>query len=116
MNGVVERARRFVLMLKGGHFTATGPHETPEGAPVTVRPIKFSDCYEIIDGNHRLAIAVVNGAERYPCAVLPVEPLPTPMQKMVMDSSWTEGNRILYQPIDLPEFRGWPSVRGCADH
>jgi hypothetical protein len=115
IDGVIERARRFAQMLDGDRLTARSAHETPEGTLVKVRRIKFSKCYEVVDGNHRLAIAAFNGMERYSCAVFPVEPLPTPMQQMVIDSSWTEGTCVLYQPIDLPEFRGWATVRGCAD-
>jgi hypothetical protein len=115
IGGVIEQARRFARMLDGEYVTGSSGHETPEGSPVRVRRIRFSDCYEVVDGNHRLAIAAVKGAERYLCAVFPVEPLPTPMQQMVMDSSWTEGVCIVYQPIDLPEFQGWTAVRGCVD-
>jgi hypothetical protein len=115
IDGLIERARRFARMLDGEQVGGSSGHESPEGRPVRVRRIRFSDCYEVIDGNHRLAIAAFKGAEKYSCAILPVEPLPTPIQQMVMDSSWTEGFCILYQPIDLPEFRGWAIVRGCAD-
>jgi hypothetical protein len=34
---------------------------------------------------------------------------------MVMKSSWTEGDRLLYQPIHLPELSSWPIVRRCTD-
>jgi hypothetical protein len=34
---------------------------------------------------------------------------------MVLGSSWTQGDHIVYQPISLPEFKGWPVVRRCSD-
>jgi SAM-dependent methyltransferase len=115
IEGVIEQARRFARMFDGEHLPGKTGNESPDGRPVRVRRIKFSDCYEVVDGNHRLAIAAFKGEERHVCSIFPFEPLPTPMQQMVMDSSWTEGICILYQPIDLPEFRGWATVRGCAD-
>jgi len=115
IQGVIERARRFVRMFNGERIARSSRSETLEGQPVTVRPIKFSDCYELADGSHRLAIAIIKGEKRYPCTILHSETVLTPIQQIIMKSSWTVGSRLLYQPIDLPELRGWPVVRGCTD-
>src|ERR1700685_1822000 len=64
IDGVIERAKSFARMLDGEHVAGSSGHESPEGGPVRVRRIRFSDCYEVIDGNHRLAIAAFKGAEK----------------------------------------------------
>jgi 2-polyprenyl-3-methyl-5-hydroxy-6-metoxy-1,4-benzoquinol methylase len=112
---VIELARHFAHMLNRERVTYSAPRNTRRRMPVTVRRIKFSDCYEVVDGNHRLALAAFCGDAHHPCVVLTSEPMLTPIQQMIMDSSWTEGAFCLYQPVDLPEFSSWPVVRRCAD-
>jgi SAM-dependent methyltransferase len=116
MDGVIDRAKRFVRMYNGERII-TDPRrcESVLGSEVTVRRISFCECYEVADGHHRLAVNVLSGAQRYRCTVLSGEPVLTPMQLMVLASSWTEGEHIVYQPIDLPEFHDWPAVRKCTD-
>src|SRR5437899_2483041 len=95
--------------------SSADPCQSPPGAPVEVRRIKYSDCYEVIDGLHRLAMAAVRGADEHPCAVLPGESALTPMQSLVMDSIWLTGESSLLQPIGSHELRSGKAVRGCAD-
>lgn len=82
---------------------------------VVVRRIKFSDCYEIVEGEHRLAVAAVSGLGSYECAVQTSAPELTPIQQMVIDSNWTRGRCHIYQPIPAPELATWPVMRRCVD-
>lgn len=115
IDGVLERAAAFAHALKNGDTAFLSAGGTHAGVPVRVSRIKYSDCFEVVDGNHRLALATARGAESYPCAILPVDPALTPVQQMVMDSSWTNEQCLLYQPLGLPEVESWTTVRRCAD-
>jgi SAM-dependent methyltransferase len=115
IDGVLERATAFAHALKNGDTAFSSAGGTAFGVPVKVSRIKYSDCFEVVDGNHRLALATARGAESYPCAILPVDPALTPVQQMVMESSWTNEQCLLYQPLGLPEVEGWTTVRRCTD-
>jgi 2-polyprenyl-3-methyl-5-hydroxy-6-metoxy-1,4-benzoquinol methylase len=115
IDGVLERAAAFAHASRSGQATFCGAGGTALGMPVRVNRIRYSDCFEVVDGNHRLALASARGDESYPCAILPVDPAVTPVQQMVMDSSWTNEQCLLYQPLDLPEVESWTTVRRCAD-
>jgi len=112
---IVHRARKFCKMFDGSPAEKPEEHENAPGSPVVVRRIMLSDCYEIIHGQHRLAVGAVKGREKYKCVIQPIEPVLTPLQQMVMDSSWTRGRCELYQPIPAPELATWSVVRKCAD-
>jgi 2-polyprenyl-3-methyl-5-hydroxy-6-metoxy-1,4-benzoquinol methylase len=114
VDGILQRAKIFARMLDGACSPAYR-HQSRPGAPVEVRRIKFSDCYEVIDGLHRLAVAAVRGLDSYPCAVLPTEGALTPMQLLVMDSVWMTGRCRLVQPISAPELQLWSVERLCTD-
>src|SRR5690606_20884495 len=62
-DGLVTLAERFVRRHAG--LPAGGPPasgvSTP-GEPVVVREIRWSDCYQVVDGHHRVASAYVHGA------------------------------------------------------
>jgi 2-polyprenyl-3-methyl-5-hydroxy-6-metoxy-1,4-benzoquinol methylase len=112
---IVQKARKFCEMFDG---TVSDKHEAGvngTGSPVVVRRIAFSDCHEILEGQHRLAVASVKGAGKYECLVQPSAPVFTPIQQMIMDSNWTMGRLEVYQPIATPELATWPAVRKCAD-
>jgi SAM-dependent methyltransferase len=113
-DGITQKARRFARMLDGEYLSAHDKHESRAGA-AEVRRIKFSDCYEVVDGHHRLALAVMRGLDKYPCSILPTEGALTPLQQLVMDSVWMFGKRRLCQPISAPELQGWPVERRCVD-
>ena len=88
------------------------------GAPARVQPVKLSDCYTVVDGNHRLAIAYVRGERTHLVRVEPPAVL-TPLQQLILDYAWcaTRGERELYQPVESPELESdhWILVRRCAD-
>ena len=90
------------------------PAETAPGQPIRVRPIRYSDCYQVIDGMHRLADQIVSGAAEIEVAVA-ARSTTTPVQDILLAMSWLEGRRQLYQPVPFPEVQTWPLVRRCAD-
>lgn len=115
INDVIERGRRFISRFNGIQLTDTRFGESDPGSVPVVRRVAFSNCFEVTDGKHRMAIDIMRGARSVRCAVLADEPVMTPIQQMVLGSDWTEGHRVVYQPLDLPEFREWPIVRRCRD-
>ncbi len=104
---IVVKARNFCDVFSG--------KAVESASPVVVRRVALSDCYEVVKGQHRLAIASVKGAERVECLVQPAVPVFTPIQQMIMDSNWTMGRPEVYQPIARPELATWPAVRKCSD-
>lgn len=115
VDGVINRAKRFVNRFGGQFTTDVLFGESPAGSIPTVRRIALSDCFEVTDGKHRLAMEMMRGAQKCQVAILPDKPVLTPMQHMVLGSSWTEGEHVVYQPVNLPECRTWPIVRRCDD-
>jgi len=105
--GVVGVARAFIA----GGIAGSG-HSKP-GDPVLVAPIKWSDRYQVLDGHHRIARAIVNG-ERSVRVTAKWLPVTTPLQDMLATMSWLDGDRQLYQPLPSPELT-WPTVRRCTD-
>jgi hypothetical protein len=82
---------------------------------IRATPIKNSDCYQVIDGHHRVAAAAVAGETS-----IVVRPswmrLSTPLQDTLDDMTWIGGQRELYQPLDFPELeQSWVTVRKCTD-
>lgn len=120
--GIIEVARRFIARPHGDGDSGGGPpkdgpmpHQTRPGQPVLLAPIRDSDCYQVIDGHHRLAALVTAGATTVEARVkwLPVS---TPLQDMLDQMSWIGGERELYQPVRAPELeRSWVTVRACVD-
>jgi hypothetical protein len=115
LQGVLQRAKRFVASYNGASYSLEDRHQSLPNAPVEVSRIKYSDCYEVIDGHHRLAVATMRGLDEYPCAILPTDGVFTPMQLMVMDSIWFRGQRRIFQPIPVPELQSWSVARKCTD-
>lgn len=118
---IEEIARGFVKRFKGEEKTNGNGHLAAEfskpDSMVHVRPIEFSDCYEVIDGNHRLAIAYMRGEEAYPVRVSFPSVL-TPLQQLLLDYAWcaTRGQIELYQPVSSRELGNrWPLIRRCTD-
>jgi 2-polyprenyl-3-methyl-5-hydroxy-6-metoxy-1,4-benzoquinol methylase len=112
---IVKKARNFCGMLDGKDLDIPAKEVNGASLPVIVRRIASSDCYEIVKGQHRLAIASVKEVESSECLVQPCAPIFTPIQQMIMDSNWTMGRPEVYQPIAAPEVATWPAVRKCSD-
>jgi hypothetical protein len=112
--GVLAVARSFIDRYRGGPGSAGSGHSRA-GDPILVAPIKGSDHYQVLDGHHRVALAIARGARtvRVTAKWMPVT---TPLQDLLTRMSWLDGDRRLYQPLPGPELRlSWPTVRRCTD-
>lgn len=113
--GLVAGARAFLAMAKGHGSAPSGPDFSRPQDPILVAPVRDSDCYQIIDGHHRVAIAVAQGRD---CVDVTVSRLSvrTPLQNLLTRMSWIDGANELYQPVDAPELQSsWTTVRRCDD-
>jgi hypothetical protein len=90
------------------------PGRSRPGTMPRVRRITGSNCFEVLDGHHRLAMAMHRGAEQLDVVVAPGTGM-TYVQKLLLDMSWLEGKRMLYQPVELPEVQAWPLMRKSTD-
>jgi hypothetical protein len=89
-------------------------HRGPKNALPYVRKIKYSNCYAIVDGHHRLAIEYVKG-KREAEVVLGLGSRSTALQNRLLMIPWLKGRTELYQPIDSPELETWTLARKCTD-
>jgi SAM-dependent methyltransferase len=112
---LVGKARKFCYMSDGTMYSEHHETESAPGSHVRVRHISYSDCYEILDGHHRLASACINGMKKYKCLVDPFKTVFTPLQQMVVDANWPSERREIHQPIPAPELAGWRVLRRCDD-
>jgi hypothetical protein len=110
-------ARRFVQTYRAmGEMLPLQDGETYESDSweITVRPLKYSACFQVVEGHHRLAIAFMKGIREVKAVVMQ-PPVMTPVQELLLDVLWLKGRRELYQPIDSPEVADWVLVRRCSD-
>ncbi|QYJ04212.1 ParB/Srx family N-terminal domain-containing protein [Nocardioides panacisoli] len=113
--GIVEVARDFIARAKGEEVEGPRkPRQSPRGMPIRVSPVLDSDCYQVVDGHHRVAALGLAGEETIPVQVNRMG-VRTPLQSLLQEMTWIGGERELYQPIDAPELEQWPTVRGCED-
>lgn len=113
--GVLRVARDFLLRSSpdaGPVFPRPG--QTTERTPIRVAPIRDSDCFQLVDGYHRVAAYVVSGAETVPVRVNRLA-VTTPLQDMLHRMAADGRSRELLQPVTLPEVATWPTVRRCSD-
>jgi hypothetical protein len=110
-------ATRFLDQYKGKpQNESIQPGQSAPNQPIWVRPIKYSSCYEVIDGNHRIARAIMRGDNAIPAIVYEKEAVMTPLQQLLIDCLWINKQKWLYQPLDFPELKNeWPLVRQCSD-
>ncbi|MDN5894576.1 MAG: hypothetical protein L0H93_11180 [Nocardioides sp.] len=90
------------------------PRGQERGESIRVAPIRGSDCFQLIDGHHRVAAYAVSGAATVPARVSRLS-VSTPLQDALHRMSGSGGADELYQPIESPEVATWPAVRGCTD-
>lgn len=116
---IVEQARRFIssALRKDGVVATTSLGISSRSMPVLVRRIAYSDgYYEIVDGHHRLATAYARGARKQRVHILKQRAVLTPLQQRLLDVFWTQGLRLLYQPVSSPEIGSrWRKIRRCVD-
>lgn len=115
---VVRLSRAFIGRYRGDVAEADDPattYRSGDNDPILVAPVKASDCYQVLDGHHRLAVAAARG-ERDALVTVKRISTTTPLQNLLSRMSWLEGSRELYQPVDAPELQtSWPQVRRCTD-
>ncbi len=109
--GIVAVARAFL----SGESGERRPEQSGRLDPILVAPVRGSDQYQVLDGHHRLARAVVAG-ETTVEVVTKWMPVTTPLQDLLLRMSWLDGSKELYQPIEAPELaQSWTTVRRCTD-
>src|SRR6266511_2048331 len=105
--GVVGVARSFVARFQGAQPQVRMANQSGPDDQVLVAQVQGSDCYQVLDGHHRVAIAIARGESSMRVA-LRWTPVTTPLQDLLRRMSWLEGTLALYQPLDAPELRrGW---------
>lgn len=86
-------------------------HSKPN-SPVLLYKLKHSDCYEIVDGHHRIAIQYALGNEY-------IEGKIVGNKYSILQKKLLKINQVhdieLYQPVERLEVRNWPKVRNCQD-
>lgn len=114
--GVVAVARQFLERAAGGEVVpAPGNHHTDADMPVLAQRVAESDCYQVLDGHHRIAARWAAGDKTLPVRVRRGT-VTTPLQEMLREMSWLEGRPELYQPLAAPELEArWTTVRRCSD-
>jgi hypothetical protein len=111
---IVKIAERFIRQFVKNEPVPDLPGHNKPNEPIDVRPIRLSDCFEVINGNHRIAAAIYHGDKFI--EVLPrQEAVLTPMQELLRNVLWQDGRIELYQPVGLPEVQNWTLVRHCSD-
>lgn len=115
-DGIIDVARDFIASALDGHVAggAPMPHQSPPGMPVRVARIMDSDCYQVVDGHHRVAALALTDADTIPVQASRVA-VHTPLQTLLHRMSWIGGENELYQPVHAPEVSLWPTVRRCDD-
>ncbi len=111
--GLAQVTREYLDRYRG----LTVPYRPGRSRPGTlpaVRAIADSDCYQVMDGHHRLAMQTHRGAESLEVCVFPGTTR-TYVQQLLLDMSWLDGSRRLYQPVDFPEVQSWTLMRNCRD-
>jgi len=109
----LEVAREFLDRYRG-RVIPYRPGRTTDGALPRVRRIRQSECFEVMDGHHRLAIEIARGESEVEVVVERLRSS-TPVQDLLRQMSWLDGQVRLYQPIPLPEVATWPLMRRCTD-
>jgi SAM-dependent methyltransferase len=115
---IVIGAQRFIDCFRGADTSHLKSQrgQTPAGRGIRVCPIRYSDCYQIIDGHHRAAMAAVRGEKEIDVEVRRRDAVLTPLQRLLLDVLWLKGRKKLYQPVDSPELaREWVLIRKCTD-
>lgn len=112
-NELVGVAKEYVDRYRG-RAVPYRPGRSRQGSLPRARRVWGSDCYTALDGHHRLAIAMHQGAEDLEVMVAPGTTT-TYLQKVLLDMAWLDGSRRLYQPVPFPEVQSWPVMRRCDD-
>jgi len=108
--------RNYVDWALGKAPRATMAWGSYPGHEVLVAPIVGTSYFQVVDGHHRVAVAILRGETdlRVRRTWFSVE---TPLQVHLEEMSWLSyQGRLLYQPLSAPELTsGWEVVRNCKD-
>jgi hypothetical protein len=83
--------------------------------PIRVRKVKGTDFYQIVDGHHRSAIFAMTGMTRIRCKVDYFNFEKTAIQELLEFTFWNTSEKVLYQPLPVPEASQMTLVRKCDD-
>jgi Methyltransferase domain len=111
--GLTQVAREYLDRYQGRPVPYRPGRSVP-GTHPQVRPIEGSDCYQVLDGHHRLAMAIHHGVREAEVLVTSGTAI-TYAQQLLLDMSWLDGSPRLYQPVGFPEVQTWPLLRRCTD-
>ena len=115
---ILKVAKRFVRQYNGEDLSKLPrqPGQSAPGHPIIVRSIRDSSFYEVIDGNHRIALAYMEGTKHVSVCLIDEEEVYTPLQRLLLDVMWTDKRKWLYQPVESPEIKEqWTLIRKSED-
>ena len=114
----VKVAKRFIRQYNGEDLSKLPrqPGQSAADIPIIVRSIKDSSYYEVIDGNHRIALAYMRGKKHVKVTLIDDDEVYTPLQRLLLDVMWTDKRKWLYQPVQAPELEeNWILIRKSND-
>jgi len=111
--GLTQVTREYVDRYLGREVPYRPGRSRPGTLP-RVRAVAYSDCYQVLDGHHRLAKSIHAGQRDLEVVIAPGSTT-TYLQRLLLDMSWLDGSRRLYQPVNYPEVSTWPLMRKCSD-
>ena len=111
--GLVQVTREYLDRYRGEPIKYRPGRSRPGTLP-RVRRISGSEYFSVLDGHHRLAMAMHRGAKELEVVVAPGSTT-TYLQKLLLEMSWLDGSRRIYQPVEFPEVQSWPLMRKCGD-
>ncbi len=114
---IVDVARVFLQNYSGERLASARPVSfgcfSGKWSSPIVRRVLWSDHYQVIDGQHRLAMAYARGQLNTRVFILS-EPTLTPLQRVLLADQITLGkSRVLHQPLGFPEVSQWKVRQGC---
>ncbi len=109
---LVEVARNFVEWFEGSSTRSTANSGSKVGDGVLVAKVPGSDAYQVVDGHHRVAIAIARG-ETHVSVQQTWLGSETPLEWHLLAHRGPE--RSLDQPIEARELARWGVSRNCAD-
>lgn len=112
---IVAMATNFIDWSHGTARRATVNSGSPAGDGVLVAKVRGTDTYQVIDGHHRLAVSIAQGARsvRVHRSWLSTQ---TALQHRLADhADGSARAHTLPQPLGARELNGWPVSRNCED-
>ncbi len=112
---IARRARHFIENYQRVKNDPRNFSLINTGKPVSARPLRNSDYFQVVNGHHRAAIAQRCGIVEIPVFTR-YYAVETPLQRAVQQVAWTKKSKLLYQPVDAPELsKEWIRIRKCTD-